>query len=65
MKSTIQISDFLEFHYYGIVTDRNEVRKDCRCHECRQWVEETTTFFDKEETGEELELCSDCLNWYE
>ena len=42
-----------------------EIRKDCRCYECRRWVEETTTFFDEEETGKEINLCNECLEIYE
>ena len=55
--------DFWEFHYYGTVTDRNEVSKDCRCHECRNWFETTMPFFDEEE-NREYELCDECMELY-
>ena len=42
----------------------SDARKDYRCHECRNWFEETNTFFDEEETGDTIELCDECLEIY-
>ena len=50
--------DYPEFNIQII-----EVRKDYRCHECKQWFEETSSFFD-EETNEEVELCEECIEIY-
>ena len=40
-----------------------ETKKDYRCHECKQWFEETVSFFD-EETNKEVELCDECTEIY-
>jgi len=66
MKSTMQTSALsnLAAFFFNPEYVEVEVRKDCRCHECRQWVEETTTFFDDEE-NKEVELCEECLPLYQ
>jgi len=49
--------------YERLALQSEHERKDYRCHECNDWFEETTTFFDMEE-NKEIELCEDCIVYY-